>query len=954
MHRYARRAGSRPDHHRSASILVRRSPAAIAVAATGFAFRAAALAACLALAFGPGPVRAQDHVPGEVLVRWKPGLRASVQADAMAPLGASMVARYDVIGVELLRVDGVAAEEAVARLSQDPRVEYAEPNYLWTIDRTPDDPRYPEQYGLHNDGQTGGISGDDIGAERAWDKFTGDPQLLIGDIDTGADYDHPDLAANIWTNPGEIPGNHIDDDHNGYVDDVHGYDFLNHDGDPRDDNGHGTHTAGTIAAVGNNGLGVTGVVWRAKIVILKFLGSNGAGPTSAAVEALQYAVRMGVRLTNNSWGGGIYSRALEDAITAAGAAGSLFIAAAGNSRADTDRTPQYPGALPEDCIVTVAATDHADQLASFSNFGATTVDLAAPGVDVLSTFPGGAYRLLSGTSMATPHVTGAAAFLMGRFPAMEAAQVKARLLQFVDPVPGLTGRCVTGGRLDLNLSSADPDSIAPGVVSDLIVTRPGSNSFDLAWTATGDDSTAGTATRYELRYATQPFGAGDFDTGTRAPAPLPLAAGSAQTWRVSGLDVRTHYWFALRARDEFGNLGPVSNVVDATTLEPPRLSLSAAEVSASATTGSVVSRTVELANDSPGTLAWSAPTPQLDFSSAQVSWPDEPAVKGAEGAPRGPHTEAAGGPDAFGYRWTDSSEPDGPVFQWVDIVQPANVVPLSGDEAVSAALPIGFSFPLYGHRFTKLRLCTNGYLQFGNEPPFFVNQGLPTIQAPRNMIAPFWDDLHFGTGVHRTYVHYDGTRCIVTFDGVPRYNDPTTLETFQCILYPSGEIRFQYLHMTGTTNNATVGIQDSSRTIGLLVAFNQDYLRDGLAVRIVPLRQWLAVDPPSGFLLPGERQTVTLNMDAAGLPTGTFAGRARIVSNDPTAPDTAVRVSLSVSGAPDIVVSPPALDFGTHVVGAEDTLEVTVANAGGDPLDVSGVQTDLGDYRVAAGAFRPL
>jgi subtilisin family serine protease len=232
-----------------------------------------------------------------------------MQADAVSPLGASRVALYDLTGIELLRVDGVAVEEAVARLSQDARVEYAEPNYLWSIDRAPDDPRYPEQYGLHNSGQTGGVPGGDIGAERAWDRFTGDPGFLIGDIDTGCDYDHPDLAANIWTNPGEIPGNHIDDDGNGYVDDVHGYDFINHDGDPRDDNGHGTHTAGIIAAVGNNGRGITGVVWHAKIVVLRVPRRFGRRTHVGGGRALQYATDGRARL-NNSWGGGVFSRAL--------------------------------------------------------------------------------------------------------------------------------------------------------------------------------------------------------------------------------------------------------------------------------------------------------------------------------------------------------------------------------------------------------------------------------------------------------------------------------------------------------------------------------------------------------------------------------------------------------------------------------------------------------------------
>ena len=910
------------------------------------------VAAGLALALlAASLARAADYVPGELLVRWKPTTKASARAQALAPLGAARLAEFDFIGVERLGLSGMSVEEGVARLALDPRVEYAEPNYLWSINRTPDDPRYPEQYGLNNVGQTGGIVGADIGAERAWDTFTGDPELLIGDIDTGAEYDHPDLAANIWTNPGEIPGNGIDDDHNGWVDDVHGYDFYNHDGDPRDDNGHGTHTAGTIAAVGDNGEGVTGVVWHAKLVLLKFLNSSGSGPTSAAVEALQYAITMHLRLTNNSWGGGFYSRALEDAIAAAGAAGQLFVAAAGNSRANTDAAPQYPSALPEDCIVAVAATDENDQLASFSNYGATSVDLAAPGVGILSTVPGHGYKLLSGTSMATPHVTGAAAFLMGRFPGMAALDVKARLLRFATPKPALIGRCVSGGRLNLDLAASDPDSLPPGAISDLSVSAPGSNSVDLTWTATGDDSTAGTATTYELRYSTQAFTATEFASATLTSSPRPAAAGQPQTWRVRGLATATPYWFAVRALDEFGNAGPVSGVVTTTTLPPPNLTLSPHTFTASANTGDTTRASFEIANDSRGTLEWSAPRPALDASVAQQAWPIEQRAKGADGAAREPQIERSGGPDPFGYRWTDSAEPGGPDFGWVDIATPPNAIALSGDEAVSGVVPLGFSFPFYGHRFTLLRVCTNGYLQFGNDGPQFVNSGLPSSGGARNLIAPFWDDLHFGTGVNRAYVHFDGARCVVTWLAVPRYNDVSSVMTFQAVLYPSGEIRLQYLRMTGNTGNSTIGIQDSTRTVGLLVAFNQAFVRDSLAVRIVPVRQWLALDPTQGFLAPGAHQSVNLLLDAAGLGTGTYHGVARLVSNAVPGADTSVAVSLHVSGAPDIALSPTALEFGAHFTGAHDTLAVTVANAGVDPLHVDGVTCDRAMFTVAGAGF---
>jgi subtilisin family serine protease len=891
----------------------------------------------LAVTLAAAAASAQDFVPGELLVRWKPASKLSARAEAMAPLGAAHVASYDWIGVERLTLSGMAVEEALARLALDPRVEYAEPNYIVSASRVPNDEHYPEQYSMSNTAQNGGFAGADISAEAAWDHFTGDPDMLIGDIDTGADYDHPDLAANIWTNPGEIAGNGLDDDGNGYVDDVHGYDFFNHDGDPRDDNGHGTHTAGTIAAVGNNGIGVAGVVWKARIVPMKFLNSQGSGPTSGAIEALRYAQRIGAHVTNNSWGGGFYSRALEDAIIAVGERGDLLIAAAGNARSNTDTSPTYPASLPEECIISVAATDNADQLAPYSNFGLGTVDLAAPGSDVLSTWPGGGYRLLSGTSMAAPHVTGACALLMGRFPGMAAAEVKARLLRFTTPLIGLAGRSVSGGRLNLALSSSDPDSIAPGTPGAFTITARGSNSMDLAWIATGDDSTSGRASRYELRWATSPVTSETFGNATLAGTMRPATSGAPESLRVRGLSTETRYWFALRARDEFGNAGPLAPVIDGATLVAPRISLTPTQISAVGATGERFTRSVEIVNDSPGTLEWNAPAAQLDVASAQQVWPVEVAAKGDEGIVRDPQAESAGGPDAFGYRWSDSGEVGGPAFQWVDVASEVNALPLTGDEAVSDPIPIGFSFPFYGHRFTRLRMCTNGYLEFGNEGAVFVNAGLPTSGAPRNMIAPFWDDLHFGAGVPRAFVRYDGTRCVLTWQGVPRYNDGGSLMTFQCILYPSGEIRFQYLRMVGNTVNATLGIQDSTRAVGLLVAFNQAYVRDSLVVRIVPLRQWLGVQPAAGYLAPGGRQTVQVEMDAAGLGSGTFRGRARFLTNVPAAADTGVAVSFAVSGAPDLVLSTTALEFGAHFIGIRESLRVTVANVGVDPLHVRSV-----------------
>ena len=236
---------------------------------------------------------------------------------------------------------------------------------------------------------------------------------------------------------------------------MHGYDFVNNDGDPMDDNGHGTHVSGTIGAVGNNALGVTGINWQIQVMALKFLSAGGSGSTSAAVSALNYATMMrnnygvDIRLTNNSWGGGGFSQTLSDAIAASGNAGMLFVAAAGNSAANNDTTPYYPAGY--DLPNVIAGRRHGPKrpLASFSNYGATTVDLAAPGVNILSTYPGNKYSSLSGTSMATPHVSGAAALAWSYAPSATYQQVRSSLFAGVDPLSDLSGVTVTGGRLNI-------------------------------------------------------------------------------------------------------------------------------------------------------------------------------------------------------------------------------------------------------------------------------------------------------------------------------------------------------------------------------------------------------------------------------------------------------------------------------------------------------------------------
>jgi len=358
-------------------------------------------------------------------------------------------------GLFAVTAPGASPDDVRAWASRTPGVESVEPDVIIASATVPNDPSFGRLWGLDNTGQSGGVAGADIDATRAWDVSTGSRSVVVAVIDTGIDYRHADLAANVWRNPGEVPGNGIDDDRNGFVDDVYGWDFANGDGDPFDDEGHGTHVAGTIGAVGNNGVGVTGVNWAVSIMALKFLGSDGSGSTSDAIAAINYATRMrrdfGVNVvaTNNSWGGGGSSAALRRAIQAGGDAGILFVAAAGNEGVNNDVTPSYPANDTSAAVISVAAVDRSNRLASFSNYGATSVDLAAPGAAIYSTVPGNGYASYSGTSMATPHVTGAVALLAAANPQATGAAIRSAILGAATRVPSLAGKVATGGVLDV-------------------------------------------------------------------------------------------------------------------------------------------------------------------------------------------------------------------------------------------------------------------------------------------------------------------------------------------------------------------------------------------------------------------------------------------------------------------------------------------------------------------------
>jgi subtilisin family serine protease len=391
-----------------------------------------------------------------ILVGFEPGMGVTAQRASLERAGATASSRLRRIRTFVASVSASDLVAALAELRRDPRVRFAERDAVYRVDALPDDPLFGQLWGLDNTGQAvnGSLgTGDaDIDAPEAWSTTTGSHSVVVAVIDTGVDYTHPDLAPNIWTNPGEscagCPNDGLDNDGNGYVDDVHGWDFVNDDNQPLDDHGHGTHVAGTIGATGDNGTGVAGVNWNVQIMPLKFIAANGEGTADDAVRAILYATKMGAVVSNNSWGGEEFSQALEDAIADADTHGSLFVAAAGNSFKNNDASPDYPSGFDLPNVVSVAATDLNDSRAWFSNYGRVSVDLGAPGTNIYSTWPGGSYAYLDGTSMAAPHVTGVAALAKAAFPAGTAMGLKTLLLRTVDPNTTLSGKTTTGGRLN--------------------------------------------------------------------------------------------------------------------------------------------------------------------------------------------------------------------------------------------------------------------------------------------------------------------------------------------------------------------------------------------------------------------------------------------------------------------------------------------------------------------------
>ena len=407
----------------------------------------------------------QPHVEGRLLVRPLADAAPEALTNLFNQLEAKVAREFPMLDNLQLWILGPQSSvvEALTLCLRSGLFDLAEPDYLVYSTTSPNDPSFTDGnlWHLDNTAFRGGTSDADINATEGWSIRHDAESVIVGIVDTGARYTHEDLRNNMWRNPNEIPGNGIDDDQNGYIDDIHGINAIHDNGDPSDDAGHGTHVAGILGAVGNNGIGVSGVAWKVQIMPLRFLNRFGEGATSDAIQCINYAVANGAKVINTSWGSNAFSGSLNGAISLALQADVIVVAAAGNERRNNDVTPLYPASFNQNNLLSVAATTNRDVLAGYSNYGAGSVDLAAPGDAILSTWDSSdrSYQTTSGTSMSSPLVAGAAALMRAHFPAASASEIAARIIATTDPLPSLRGRCVSEGRLNLALSLG-PDLIA--------------------------------------------------------------------------------------------------------------------------------------------------------------------------------------------------------------------------------------------------------------------------------------------------------------------------------------------------------------------------------------------------------------------------------------------------------------------------------------------------------------
>lgn len=559
------------------------------------------------------------QAPNAVLVAFRPNANGAARRNAMATAGVQpdlrVVSPY--FGRVLLTPEAIArgatVESTIAALRRHPAIRLAEPDRQILKEQIPNDPNFNQQFGLHNTGQSGGRVDADIDAPEAWAALPSAAPVILAVLDDGVAIDHPDLSGNIYVNPGEIAGNGVDDDGNGFVDDVRGWDFANNDNDPRpasNNDSHGTHVAGIAAAVTGNGVGIAGTAKNARIMPIRMYRGQTTW-MSDLIRGIDYAWQNGAKVISVSYNIDGYTQLLVEAIQRAGAADVVYANSAGNNGQNIDN---LRGAIKRVApnATFIAATNRNDQLASFSNFG-STVDVAIAGEDIYSTLPGNTYGNMSGTSMATPMAAGVIASLRSRFPTQSAVQIIARLAGSAEVLPQLTGR-IAFGRVNFQ-NALDQDSVNPSDPGAPALLRRSATTLRLQFTASGDDGTSGSASRYDVRISPNPINAGNFGAALPYAGEVPTGpAGTTLRLSLAGLPTSSAFYVGIRA---FDNVGNQSGVVSAGPFRTAAANYTDPIANASSFTPQAGS-------------AWA--TTNAQFNSPSLSWTDSPAGNYANNA----------------------------------------------------------------------------------------------------------------------------------------------------------------------------------------------------------------------------------------------------------------------------------------------------------------------------------
>jgi len=841
------------------------------------------------------------------------------------------------------------------------------------------DPLFSSQWHYDNSGQSGGTPGADIKLKQAWDVQRGSSNVIVAIIDGGLDVTHEDLVGALWANELELNGEpDVDDDGNGYIDDINGYSFGDGTGNIVP-NFHGVHVGGTVGAVSNNGIGVAGVAGGSGIadgVRLMSCATFGNIGTGGFDAAFVYAADNGAVISQNSWGytqSNVYEQSLLDAIDyfIANAGfdevgkpvgpmqGGIVIFAAGNSNSSD---AYYPGYYAP--VMAVASTDHNDIRSSFSNYG-KWVDIAAPGSNVLSTFPLNGYNSISGTSMACPHVSGVAALIISEFweQGITPNEVWCRLVGTTDNIevhnPLYIG-AMGSGRLNAFNALQTDSGIPPDAITDLSAAEVGPVSVTLEWSATGANGLEGEASTYDIRYSSTLIDDDNFDNAIIAFNTInPNPVGSMETFKIIGLSPVTRYYFAIKAKNFLGNKSNISNITEVTTTDIPVIGVTPNQITVildpeeNTTTSFLISNTGnEILNFSiPGIENENSElvmnnTSIIDFGVFNIEKDQKDRRKGH------PVLTGSGndGGDGFGYQWIDSNEPGGPIFSWEDIRGTGTEIFLGDDDFQLVELPFSFSF--YGIEKSSIYITSNGYLSFSSDEAFeFSNQQIPNANPPNDLIATFWDDLYPSSGK----IHYLSTAnsFIVQYSEMDFCCGSTPRHTFQVILYSNGNIKFQYLEI-GDQLSATVGIENETGTEGLQVAFNTSYLESGLAILISRGTQFInEITPVTGTINTGESVEVKVGINTNDFLPGNYFKTVKVLSNDPVNPEISVEILLHINGDPEISVLRNELDFGQVFINTIESNSIEVFNVGTDTLIITNIDIS-GEFKLHEGHVFPV